>query len=758
MYYIDDYRKKAIEKMIPYLIEFPQIVKIVESSADRYQAIEDVLWKIANNFKVSDSRGVFLTAHANNEVTNIIYTDKAKDAFTFGTDAPLYQAYGTGHYYSQGSYISGIKKSVSEDKLIRAVQSKIIQNNTSGTVEDIIEALKLLYNAEHVKVYESYPLNLSIMLVGGNLEISSSGNYENIKQFVPACVKFNNIFVDTSMFDIFQYDTSSSYGDSRYPIRVQDSIDKYNYISFSVNLDSEFKEYVKTNHEKFDDNMYVCVCGQFTKINNDATLISSCSSVLTEEEENDENVNEESDILVVEDILDGEGDDNLDGNEPDDGGNDNEDDDEPDDIPPEDEPSTQDNINGFRVKISEVDGVNYLSVQYNDQLYVSEHVVNEEDRYAVIVYNKDNKLMTWFVKGTPLNGELYPDNDVVFNRVNAIEPDILIEGFTTVDAPMYINCMNKNDEKCDFADFTYYAITFGNMSNQEAICTEYYASCYGEKQFLFNCLENKNHLDIYTNNPLVSNIMTKQSYYNYKKNFSAGKYLYLDGKSGIDYYINENDIECNIVNADIEFDICMPNEISTGPIVSNFINNQEDNANIYFDSDGALHVRFIVMEDYAVEEDVTESIPVQYDEHTGSNVIQVGEYASFKVSFTEQYINIYKNSNLIHSIFMSEDIKNLSKTLKIGYDNDLNKFYKGFIKNVKVSVNTNIVSEEDNSIISEYNINLNMPYDNKLKDLDNKFKYTNFGARFLTVPQLINDKTNLDLYGNELISIRSRKE
>ena len=175
--------------------------------------------------------------------------------------------------------------------------------------------------------------------------------------------------------------------------------------------------------------------------------------------------------------------------------------------------------------------------------------------------------------------------------------------------------------------------------------------------------------------------MTKQSYYNYKKNFSAGKYLYLDGKSGIDYYINENDIECNIVNADIEFDICMPNEISTGPIVSNFINNQEDNANIYFDSDGALHVRFIVMEDYAVEEDVTESIPVQYDEHTGANVIQVGEYASFKVSFTEQYINIYKNSNLIHNIFMSEDIKNLSKTLKIGYDNDLSKFYKGFIKN-----------------------------------------------------------------------------
>ena len=128
MYYIDNYRKKAIDKIIPYLIEFPQIVKLVENSADRYQAIEDTLWKIANNFKVTDSRGIFLDAHAHNEVVDIIYTDKAEDAFTFGTDAPLFQAYGTGHYYSQGSYISGIKKSVSEDKLIRAVLSKIIQN------------------------------------------------------------------------------------------------------------------------------------------------------------------------------------------------------------------------------------------------------------------------------------------------------------------------------------------------------------------------------------------------------------------------------------------------------------------------------------------------------------------------------------------------------------------------------------------------------------------------------------------------------
>ena len=60
MYYISDYRKRAIDTIIPYLIDFPQVVKIIETSADRYQAIEDCLWNIANNFKVDDARGVFL--------------------------------------------------------------------------------------------------------------------------------------------------------------------------------------------------------------------------------------------------------------------------------------------------------------------------------------------------------------------------------------------------------------------------------------------------------------------------------------------------------------------------------------------------------------------------------------------------------------------------------------------------------------------------------------------------------------------------
>ena len=121
MYYIDNYREEAINKLVPYLISFPDIVKLTENSADRYQAIEDVLWKIATNFRLVDSRGVFLDAHAHNEVVELIYTDKARDAFTYGatwSEADWAQGnynprvFGTGKFYSQASYLSGVSKNV----------------------------------------------------------------------------------------------------------------------------------------------------------------------------------------------------------------------------------------------------------------------------------------------------------------------------------------------------------------------------------------------------------------------------------------------------------------------------------------------------------------------------------------------------------------------------------------------------------------------------------------------------------------------
>lgn len=689
MYYIDDYRKKAIDKIIPYLIEFPQIVKILEVNADRYQAIEDVLWKIANNFKITDSRGVFLNAHANNEVSNIIYTDKAEDAFTYGTDMPLYQAYGTGHYYSQASYISGIKKNISEDKLIRAVQAKIIQNNTNGTVEDIIEALKLLYNAEHIRVYESNPLNLSIMLIGGNLEISSSGNYENIKQFLPACVSFNNIFVDTSIFDLFMYDENSSYGDSRYPIRINDTVDKYYYISFSVNLDSEFEEYTKTNHEYFKENMFSCITGAFTKTINNGTILSSCNT------ENNE---------------------------------------------------------AFRIKLVENGNLYYLAVEYNGNTFISNYLVNEGDRYTIITYNTGTDLKIWFSNKIPLKGEYSSDISYIENIITSSDADITINNFTSIDAPIYINCLNQGETNVDFGDFTYYAIIFGEYTGNNTDITEYYASCYGEKQILFNCLENKNHLYIYTNNPLVSNIMTRQSYYNYKQRHSAGKYLYLDGKSGIDYKINNESIDCDINELNINFDICIPVELKSGNIISNFVNEDSYSSNISIGNYGELILNFHVKNKTSDSESgVPKEVINPVSVNTGINTIKSGEYIKFNIKIKDNNIYVYKNDNLIYTQNINGTLIDIPSVVKIGYNNDLSSFYNGFIKNIYLSIS----GQKDLNIHKSI---LDISLNNKLQDSTKNIPYTNYGARFITVPQLINDNTNLDLYGNELLGIRFYKE
>lgn len=691
MYYIDDYKKQAVKKVIPYLINFPQIVKILESNSDRYQAIEDVLWNIATNFWVNDSRGIFLNAHANNEVVTITYTDKAEDAFTYGTDKPLYQAYGTGHYYSQASYISGIKKSVSEDKLIRAVKAKIIQNNTNGTIEDLIESLKLFYNATGVKIYESYPLNVSVMLTGNNLELSSSGNYETIKNMLPVCVGLKDIYVDPYAFETFLYSENSSYGDSRYPVLLGETTDIYNYISFSVNLDSQFQEYIKTNHTSFKDDMFTCIAGELTVLNNNSTLFSSTSD-----------------------------------------------------------------SSSISIKIIEEEGAKYFGAMYNGNTYISDVEAVENQRYTIICYNSGTEVKIWFLKNLAIHGQnLDEDMAYISNRIFNVPSSITIDNYTTIDAPIYINCVNDGTQSSDFGDFTYYAIVFGNANtvNNTYNCTEYYTTCYGEKQILFNCLENKNHLNIITANPLVSNILIEQSYYNYKKNHSNGRYMYLDGKSGINYYLPSTPDGSQIDSLNISFDICCPTSLNENIILSNIINKDTDNSSIGINSVGSLYFTFTELIKEQLEDGTTSENTKISTYYTDPNTINLYEYCSIKIEIASSKLFIYKNNNLILEDELSGTILNTPNLLKIGFNNDLSLFYKGIIKNLLYDIKYSKI--EDENIIEQGEIILDLPYKNTLKDFTNSIQYTNAGARFITVPQLISDKTGLDLYKNPLISQRS---
>lgn len=276
MYQILDYKKRAINMLIPYLLEFPQLISVVEQGADRYQEIEKVIWELATNLRLDDSRGIWLDAKTKNTATNIIYTDIAKDAFTYGTDQPELQGYGAGHYYSQANYISGTNLTISEQKQIRGIKSKIIRNNFDGTIESFIKAIQLLFNAEQVIISESYPLAVSVMMKGSSMEVSSSAMYEQIKALLAGGVKLNNIFLDNNTFNVFKYDGKQAFGDTRYPALITDTLDLITFKGKCIKFTSDNKMYCKTNVH-LDANKLFVTCGRLYKDIDTYSTIMSCN-------------------------------------------------------------------------------------------------------------------------------------------------------------------------------------------------------------------------------------------------------------------------------------------------------------------------------------------------------------------------------------------------------------------------------------------------------------------------------------------------
>lgn len=699
MYYISNYRKQAIDKIIPYLIQFPQIVSIIEQSADRYQAIEDILWKIANNFKIDDSSGVFLQALAHNENTKIVYTDKADDAFTYGSDNPDKEAYGEGHYYSQFSYISGINKSITDEKTRRAIKAKIIQNNTDCRIEDFIEAIKLYFNATKVGIYESNPLAISLMLNGKNLEISSSDNQSIIKGFLANCVQLKNAYINPYEYDIFMYDNNSSYGDTRYPIVLKETTSSYQYISQSINLSNTYQEHIKIRNNYFDDSKvnYICIDAYFPEVQNNMPIMSITNTV-----------SNYSNFITL-------------------------------------------HINENGNFASKITGY--------DEEFDSGITAESNKNYTIIIaysaYNKFNSI--YIVPKNILNGEdLSIDTNNILQIIKNNNPVIdAIDTEIYDKMPLiYINTIYA--DTLDYGNITLNAVVMGkfDLETYNAETYAYYVSCYGEKQILFNCVENKNHCFILTNNSLEKDILTKQTSYHYKKYHSNGKYLYFDGKSGIDYKVLENIVECKIDAINIEFDICIPISYkSYNIILSDFVSNQDGKSMIYINEVGSLVIELPVQTEETIENDdgtiTTEIVDKIEKIVTPSYIIETDEYSKIKIALDNDSIQIYKNNKLVYQDIITGNINNIYNNIKVGYSTSISDYaYRGFIKNLKV----NIIGIDDNNI--ETKIDLDLPYSYKLCDKNNMYEYKNNGARLITVPQLIADISNKDIYGNPLIGIR----
>lgn len=705
MYYIDDYRQQAINKIIPYLIEFPEIVSIIEDSADRYQAIEDVLWRIAENFKVVNSRGIFLNAHAHNEVVNITYTDKAKDAFTYGTEYPETQAFGTGHFYSQASYISGISKDVSEDKLIRAVQEKIIQNNTNGTIQEFIESMKLHFNATSVDIYESYPLAISLMLSGEKLELSSSGNKEAIKKCLPACVSLNNLYINDHLFDQFMYSKKSSYtNDSHYPITLGDTDYLYKYISTAVNLNSDDKEYIKINSPFYnvdftqDEIPFECICGQLTELNNNGVIYSF--------------IYNSTDIYKISLI------------------------------------TTQ--IEGeyyFVLSKTMWDDVN-LTWQNIDTFNTNIKVELNKDYTFLLSINHDSFdfFRVWIFDGIKLIGQnslqdtswIYNtlQNNINFTQIQLNTTNINYNEQNIVNAEI-INYNNKNIN--NHSDFIYYCILGGILNNESNIdvnneSSHYYITCFGEKNILFNCLSNNNHVIINTDGTLQDSLTVKQSSYNYKKWHSNGKYLNIYNKNNQPSikWNSQQPIDSLINSFDLSFDLCLP--INSTANIFNGLLGSNTKFNIFYNFDEQKIT--IILPTYT-----SGNVEVPYTlEVNLTNEEFIKKFNNLKIKYTDNKIYIYIDNTLIKSEnILDVNVRYINAILELG---PINAFIKNLIFNCIYTDGINVS-----------NLEYNLPLIDSLYEKNNLIQPTNYNARFLTVPQLIDNTTNKDLFNNETLRI-----
>ena len=676
MYYISDYEKKSLEKLIPYLLEFPQIVEIVKYNSSRYQVIEEALWKIAENLKIDNARGIFLDILANNEVTDIIYTDLADDAFTYGGEDADKQGFGKGHFYSQLSYVSDTNKNISEDKMIKAVKAKIIQNNTDGSISDFSESLKLMFNAKKTTILEYNPLGVSVGIHGDKLEVSTSGVRESIKNMLPQCVNLKNIYICDGKYNIFSYNKNSYYGKTRYPIMYdKEGMVYYPSVSQSIVLNRNNKEYIKTENY-LNSNDFFALAMSFDEISGEECILSCI----------DENYD-------------------------------------------------------FKIKI---DTNKKIAISLNGSEYILDKLIEENIDYSIIIYRSENQIKIYIENGVIFSGSIERDKSIVRSYIEYKTPIFTNDNFTDINSVIYINCdtVPLEDNVKNFCNSICHILLSGtfNFTEKNIVINKYYPSCYGEKQILFNVASNNSHLKILRQNDINQNLVVKQDVFNYDSNHLDNRYCYFNGNSYIDYHLGYDNIDCDITDFEISFDICIPFQHNELTILSNFIGYNE-NSYIYINNDNNIVLSFLTNEFIDGIEQESNNI------YSSSNdILSQNEYANIKIVFKNGQISFYKNNKLDVNLEVNETPLNLPSILKMGKGLNKNNF-EGFIKNFKFNIN----GKKEQNI---YNRNINIDFAYNLKDNNESVEYENNGVRFITVPQLENNSTNLDIYNNTIINIR----
>lgn len=190
MLQIDNHKELALSRIIPYLLQFPELYKIAEQSGGRYQIIEDIAWKLLYNLDFENANGIWLDYIGTKVGQERTYIPKATDAFRF--NGTVDEGFGKGKFKSAIS-LRSTKVARTDSSFRNAIRAKIIQNNTDTSLDELLSACKLLFNAGKVEIVEQYPANIEkINLYGGAL-IETLDAMQTIKKLLPAGVSLQHL-------------------------------------------------------------------------------------------------------------------------------------------------------------------------------------------------------------------------------------------------------------------------------------------------------------------------------------------------------------------------------------------------------------------------------------------------------------------------------------------------------------------------------------------------------------------------------------
>ena len=177
MLQLDNHEDKALEVIVPYLLQIPEIYGLAQNSGKRYQTIEDIAWELLYNLDVESANGIWLDYLGKKVGQSRTYSPVIEGTFTFGGTSD--EGFGKGKFRPSSMVGPNTKIARSDANFKNAIRSKIIQNNTDCSLDELKAACKFLYNASLVLITESYPAGISsIDLYGSALYKSVNANSE----------------------------------------------------------------------------------------------------------------------------------------------------------------------------------------------------------------------------------------------------------------------------------------------------------------------------------------------------------------------------------------------------------------------------------------------------------------------------------------------------------------------------------------------------------------------------------------------------